>query len=525
MGNPDFTNTREVYGKEGTGVCNSYLKAREVSPGRVVTICTSRDRTIQAGALLGVNMGTPYTLDVDDPQRGIRRGGLKKGDVLADRDQSEANATYTIYSPDVPLGEEPSRSQVGRYYDVYPLNAKAQPDLLVSWADGPVESGTLGAAGLSADFGVYLYDTRRNSRRPIYNDPEMWDVFAQPLESRNAPVQIADSVGEAIAGTGTLLATVNVYNSTQGAQNIPPGEVYGVRFMEGFSSEKGVPMDFGTTEQEGHVQLGVAPIFADGSVAAVVPANVPIQQQVINKYGMPLVSETIWTTNKAGAGVTCNGCHEDRASAGSPPNPGSIQAVIAGPINMNFARPRAATTYFGNPLDVRGVPWDLSVQQAFDNGCTTCHNGTPGPGNPTWELTDTNDPMSMPVQFTFDLRGVPVDITIGEFTSSDYSASYLSMVGFSMEDLEMAGITIECIANCPPGGYSPPMRAFDYERLAVLLNPPQQFPTVDMNVRYNGNNTDHGGVAWTAAQHYILILAASMGANWFSLENAPGGSY
>ena len=38
----------------------------------------------------------------------------------------------------------PSADTVGRYYDAFPLNAKDKPDLLVSWADGPVESGVLG---------------------------------------------------------------------------------------------------------------------------------------------------------------------------------------------------------------------------------------------------------------------------------------------------------------------------------------------------------------------------------------------
>ena len=50
--NPDMTTLREAFGKESTGVTNSYLKAREVSPGRFVAIGTSRDRTVQSGAIL-----------------------------------------------------------------------------------------------------------------------------------------------------------------------------------------------------------------------------------------------------------------------------------------------------------------------------------------------------------------------------------------------------------------------------------------------------------------------------------------
>src|SRR5262249_45968672 len=52
--NSDFTNLRECFGKEGTGVTNSYLKAVEVEPGRIVTIATSRDRTFQSGKTIDV---------------------------------------------------------------------------------------------------------------------------------------------------------------------------------------------------------------------------------------------------------------------------------------------------------------------------------------------------------------------------------------------------------------------------------------------------------------------------------------
>src|SRR6185295_5893547 len=133
---------------------------------------TSRDRTIQAGALVDVRLGIPQTKD---------------GLVRADVSMSEANASYVNLTPDVPRDREPSAMTVGRYYDAYPLNAKDKPDLLVSWADGPVESEVLGAAGLSANFGVYLYDTAHQQRRPILDDPEMWDIFARPLKTRTAP--------------------------------------------------------------------------------------------------------------------------------------------------------------------------------------------------------------------------------------------------------------------------------------------------------------------------------------------------
>src|SRR3954470_22509598 len=85
--NTDFTNLREAFGKEGTGASNSTLKAQEVSSGRYVAIATSRDRTIQSGALIDVRLGTVVTED---------------GIVRADVAMSEANASYKMLTPDVP---------------------------------------------------------------------------------------------------------------------------------------------------------------------------------------------------------------------------------------------------------------------------------------------------------------------------------------------------------------------------------------------------------------------------------------
>ncbi len=52
LSNPDLTTVREGFGKEGTGLANSYIKAVEVAPGRVVAIATSREMTLQSGALV-----------------------------------------------------------------------------------------------------------------------------------------------------------------------------------------------------------------------------------------------------------------------------------------------------------------------------------------------------------------------------------------------------------------------------------------------------------------------------------------
>jgi len=183
--NQDMQELREGFGKEGTGASNSTLKAREISPGRYVAIATARNRTLNAGALIDIRLGTVQN---------------DNGVVSAPLDQSEAKATYKQLTPDVPMENTPSASTVGRYYDAFPLNAKDKPDLLVSWADGPVESGVLAAAGLSANFGVYLYDSAHQQRHPILDDPNMWDIFARPLQTRTAPNIVGSAQDPKLAG-------------------------------------------------------------------------------------------------------------------------------------------------------------------------------------------------------------------------------------------------------------------------------------------------------------------------------------
>lgn len=499
IANPDMSTFREGFGKEGSGVANSYLKAVEVAPGRVVAIATSRDRTVQAGALIQAFLGEKYTED---------------GVLRADRNMSEANASVEVFTPNVPLGREPSPNTIGRYYDAYPLNQKDYPDLLVSWADGPVESGTLASAGLNADFGIYLYDSKNNTRRPILNDPAFWDVFPRPLVSRPAPPSIAPSANAGF-GDAVLLGSMNVYEST--ITQFEQGAAYAVRVLEGFSVEEGVPDDFGLTEHEGSAQLGVAPIQEDGSWAALIPANIPVHQQVIDVFGMSLQSEPIWISGKAGESRFCGGCHEDRARA-TTIQPGLTDAIALGPVDLMSDVPRGQRVTQSLTRDgVVGVPWDQALQPIFDANCVQCHDGTPGPANPSYTIVD-EDGNSM--TWTFDLRGQAVDYGVGDMLMSGYSASHLSLMGPDMMDLEEAGLTI--IGEVPI--YVEPNNARG-SRLITKLNPPQQYPNQDLGVRAFGttpHTIDQGVADLTADEYMLLVLMADGGGQFYSRENAPG---
>lgn len=497
--NPDGTRVREAFGSEGTGVTNSYYKPVEIAPGRVVAIGSSRDMTYQSGTILDIRLGQVS-----------EEGGV----VRADREMSELNASVRLLTPQVPLGEEASFDTIGRYYSAWPLNARDYPDLLVSWADGPVQSDVNGAAGIAPDFGLYLYDSERVIRRPIFDREGTWEISPRPLAPRAAPPTIGASGGHDF-GDAVLIGNMNVYDST--VADFPPGSVYGVRVVEGFSGEEGVGMDFGLTEAEGAASLGIAPVREDGSWLALVPANVPVHQIVIDRYGMALQQEPVWISGNPGESRVCGGCHESR-TATTVIDPGITDAIAFGPTDLMSDVPRAqrVTTDLASPV---GLAWDGPIQAIFDAKCASCHDGTPGPANPSFTITDPDTDQSQ--TFTFDLRGGTVEIAVGEAMVSAYSISHLSLIGPSMLTEEDRNLVIT--GDVPT--YVEPHDARG-STLIERINPRRQFPTVDDGDRAFGAAPTHpadvGGTPLTAAEERILVEMVDNGGQFFSRENAPG---
>lgn len=498
--NQDMTALREGFGKEGTGASNSTLKASEISPGRFVAIATARNRTIQAGALIDIRLGIP-SADGD-------------GNVSAADRMAEANASFKDLTPDVPHGNEVSADTIGRYYDAFPLNAKDKPDLLVSWADGPVESGVLGAAGLAANFGVYLYDTQRNQRHPLLDDPEMWDIFPRPLQTRTAPPIVASSIDATLNGQ-TMIGAMNVYDSS--LKTFDAGSVYGVRVMEGFSSEEGFPRMFGTKMFEGQANLGVARVAADGSWLATIPANVPVHLQSVDVFGMSLFNEPVWFSGRKNESRVCGGCHEARDRA-TVINPGITQAFAVGPTKMYGTTLRAdrASTDFSRDK-IMGVAWDKTLQPIFNAKCVSCHGASNTAGIAPWTVTDPATGTS--VSWTFNLEGTPLPAAFADVGGEPaFTASYFSMAGPDMEAIAKGNLMVS-------GNFKVYLEAENARgSLAVkMLNPLRQFPTQTAERAFATTPHMQGkGPDLTADEFYALILSADMGVNFYARENNPG---
>ncbi|HEX3698529.1 MAG TPA: hypothetical protein VH374_24365 [Polyangia bacterium] len=490
MMDADMTNMREAFGGEqgGEGGTNSYLKARYVQTTtmadgtvdyQLVSVATSRDRTLQSGKLF-----------------------------LIDLNGSEAKSTFTDLTPLVP-GDR-TKSDVGRYYDAEPIGAVADRRFLVSWADGPVESEILDLARTDANFGLYVFDGKSGLKTPVYDDPAYWDVQARPVVTRTEPVILPQPVGT--GDSATTIGSLNVYDSS--VLKIAAGSVVKARLIEGFSGEEG-PRLFGTTEFDGQSLYGELDVSPDNTFAAKVPGNVPFHIQLIDKFAMSVANESVWISGRAGEQRFCGGCHEDRSKT-SLIAPGVTDNVLRGAVDLNTPRAMRKSMDFSYGK-VRGVPWDKALQPIFDAKCTSCHDGDAtkaGNANPTCTVTDETTGISQ--AFTFDLRGDKVDVLVGDRMTGDFSKSYLSLMGIG----ELGGEdTIQYSGKC---SYAQGGSAKDSD-VIKLLNPPQQFPAASTATRaFPGmpvHPTDMGGMELTPAEYYLLILNLDMGGQFFFREN------
>jgi hypothetical protein len=156
----------------------------------------------------------------------------------------------------------------------------------------------------------------------------------------------------------------------------------------------------------------------------------------------------------------------------------------------------------------------------------SCH-GENGQGGQTIVLTDNDADPPVTQTINFDLRGGPVTYGFGDAILTGYSRSHLSLLGPDMLELDDLGanVTVEVVGGGEIITYVEPASARD-SRLIQKLNPPQLYPAVNTDVRFDPaapvHPVDVGGVELTPDEYYVLILMADMGGQFYSRENAPG---
>jgi hypothetical protein len=245
----------------------------------------------------------------------------------------------------------------------------ALPDgaLLVSWrpADG---SGTLG---------VYRFDPVTGQRERVLDDPAYHEMDARAVLARPR----ADGRSSVVSGLDPLaqLYCLNTYTTEFKDRSwLPPGTVKSLRVVVG----EGVPATTGgAAEGTSGVPplstrrvLAEVPVKSDGSFHLIVPANTPVQLQILDDRGLALRScGWIWARSHQAQG--CIGCHEDPER--TPDN--RVPDALNDPGIAVTARPEKQVT----------VDFRHDIAPIVTGRCVPCH----GPGGSPPRLAEVEGPI------------------------------------------------------------------------------------------------------------------------------------
>jgi hypothetical protein len=247
--------------------------------------------------------------------------------------------------------------------------------------------------GDGSTHGIYQLDPSTGRFDLIFDDPKYHDIQAKMLAPRPEPDGRSSSV---FVATGDIddptskqsfvpknprgkLYCLNVHISDlDRSQWLPPGTAKRVRVLEGLP-RRTVEADFFLPEGvtigasgPGSTRSGIPPTLArrflgevpveeDGSFNVEVPADIPIELQLLGEHGMALHScGWIWVKNNEPRG--CIGCHEDQELT---PENRMVDAVKKPSIPLTLPPERR-----------RHVDFRRDVMPIVEANCVSCH----GPG-------------------------------------------------------------------------------------------------------------------------------------------------
>lgn len=190
------------------------------------------------------------------------------------------------------------------------------------------------AAG-KGSYGIVRFDPATRRSVAVYDDPAWHDIQAHLIAPRPMP-DGRSSVVEPQETTGQLYC-LNAYESDLPQELRPaPGTPLRFRLVEGAAAAgAGSPILAKRV-------LGEFRADEDGSFKLRVPANIPIELQLLDSSGMMLRScRWIWVRNKEARG--CIGCHEDPELT---PENRYATALARPPVNLTLPPERRRTISF-----------------------------------------------------------------------------------------------------------------------------------------------------------------------------------
>lgn len=505
---PDCTQMRALAGQHDKPF-NSIVQVREIATGEFLGVATTREGTIQSGALMHIKV----------PYKAV-------SDTLGFFDEQAASFDNLTLS--VPTDMSSPASGVGRYRSPHMMpNSK---EVIVSWSDGDVnEKNEL--AETAPNFGLYLWDPETGKRKLIYDDPKLWDLYATPVVARSEPPVLKSiNDGEYDPKAPAVIGSIDVRDTSledrvSGGQfkdgtalSTALKDAQRVRVIEGFSSEIGSVGQFGLTMHEGAAILGEAEVHSDGSWAAQVPPYLPMHLQPIDRFDMSIRNQLLWIQAMPGETRTCGGCHESRK--------GDVASLTT------VAQQRGPTKMLNAIQDRVELPWyqavtGSNVQDVFDAKCVSCHSG------------GANDPFAgktYHVEFTFrDGTMTEFDVPILDLSSRSlmiayeneavtYPASYVSLMFPSamMGDVRVEGAPVEWVI---PGSARSSRLIEKVNINAATLGKDGTLTGTDEWAFKGKAHPEDVGVELTREERVTLIRAVDLGGQYYSRRNVDGTQF
>jgi Tol biopolymer transport system component len=218
--------------------------------------------------------------------------------------------------------------------------------LLVAWRPNPRQTGAL-----ATTFGIYRFDPATGAREKVLQDDAWHSTQAKLVVARATP-DARSSVVREDDHEGKLYAIdVNIHDL--GAQ-LPQASAKRLRIVEGVPSATAPPA---------RRLLGEIPLAEDGSFQVQIPANTPVQLQLVDGEGLAIRSSAwLWVRNHGAQG--CVGCHEDPER--TPPNRFVKALQSPAPVLNLPPEKRRSVTYGGD------------VAPIVEARCRSCHrSGSP----------------------------------------------------------------------------------------------------------------------------------------------------
>ena len=237
------------------------------------------------------------------------------------------------------------------YMAPYPLTERL---FFAAWSKGPHEEK---ANNQYALYLIFNHDGKAY-REQIYRAADGLSCFTSlPIQPRPVPPVMPSTLAAATkTGTGSFYVQ-NVYDSVH---DIPEGSVHYLRINELFNQPTPrVPHRGWVMDEVAKGVLGTVPVDKNGSVAFVIPANTPVQLQLLDAEKMCVMNMRSFVYLHDGEQASCVGCHDDRMKSPIPVSYGTLAPATPTPIPGPDAR--------------RGFNYAASVQPVLDRYCIRCH--------------------------------------------------------------------------------------------------------------------------------------------------------